>query len=493
MRLPQLQARTAAFSLVLGLCVLAAGVAVTVRRNLRDRHAAEELRRLENESVRLTQQGKPAQAIPLLKRSVEIRRRLARSDSREVAYSLGALARLYASVEEHGNACAAWQECIATFGRIGLRDTGDFATAVASLADMRAQLGQYRQALSLYRQARQVLEPLPRDRLYAIVLSHEALVRTWLAQYEQAERLYREALRVCASIVPRDNALCATIRGALASWYRNVGAYSKAEELYKRARDELSQAGAGHAQEYAEVLTAMAELYRVVGRCGEAEPLLREALRIEEEEAVGRRGAGYATVLNNLGLTYGCQGKHAQALSSIRAAVAIWKVTFGERHPSYALSIGNLAEAYTSLGMYDLAEPLYEESTALLQQSFGTDSLYYADSLSHLADYYERRGRCTEAADLYRRSLEIAEKGLGADHPLLARKLRSYSSLLRKIGRREEAAHLEARADAIPVERESPSALSLSSATHNTRMRSARGRRGHDPGDEARPTRPAIR
>jgi tetratricopeptide (TPR) repeat protein len=144
------------------------------------------------------------------------------------------------------------------------------------------------------------------------------------------------------------------------------------------------------------------------GRYAEAEQWLREA--VKEAEAVKPQALRLARSLNDLGVIYYAQDKHAEAVPLYERALAIQEKILGREHPLVALTLYNLAALYHAQGKYYKAEPLYERSLAIREKTLGPEHPDVMTSLSGLAAVYHRRGKDAEAAEAEARVKAIAAK-----------------------------------------------------------------------------------
>ena len=164
-------------------------------RQLTSQQVAElrEASRLSAEVVKLYNQQKYDEALPLAKTALEIRERVLGSDGREVAVALLNLAELYRAKRKYAEA-----------------------------------LAMYQRVLPIYEKA---FGPM-NDRT-AIIVDSLAFLSYEKGDYDNAERFYRQALSMRESGVERREVAQAVYR--LAEFYRSRADYKKAEPLFLRA------------------------------------------------------------------------------------------------------------------------------------------------------------------------------------------------------------------------------------------------------------------
>ena len=81
------------------------------------------------------------------------------------------------------------------------------------------------------------------------------------------------------------------------------------------------------------------------GRPDEAEPLFKDALT--EAEKFGEQDLRKVAAMNNLATAYGGQGKHSEAESLFRQAIAIHEKALGPAHPEVIAALGEKGRAMT--------------------------------------------------------------------------------------------------------------------------------------------------
>ncbi|KAI9768492.1 MAG: hypothetical protein M1840_004902 [Geoglossum simile] len=168
-----------------------------------------------------------------------------------------------------------------------------------------------------------------------------------------------------------------------------------------------------------DTLNAMADLaitYGNQGRWAEAEALDVEVLG-------GRRkglGETHPDTLNaraNLATTYGNQGRWAEAEALGMEALEGLKKGPGETHPYTLGAMANLAITYGNQGRWAEAEALEVEVLEGLKKGLGETHPDTLNARANLATTYGNQGRWAEAEALGVEVLEGRRKGLGETHP----------------------------------------------------------------------------
>jgi CHAT domain-containing protein/tetratricopeptide (TPR) repeat protein len=399
-----------------------------------------EAKRLNQQVLKLYQQGKYAEAVPLAQRALAIREKALSKDHPDTATSLNNLALLYKTQGRYEKAEPLYNRALVIREKVLGKDHPSTATSLNNLAELYNDQGRYEKAKPLYNRALVIWEKaLGKDHPNtAISLNNLALLYNVQGRYEKAEPLYNRALAITEKVLGKDHPNTATSLNNLAGLYSSQGRYEKAEPLYNRALVVTEKALGKDHPDTANSLNNLALLYKTQGRYEKAEPLYNRAL-VVTEKALGKDHPDTATSLNNLALLYSSQGRYEKAEPLYNRALAIWEKALGKDHPSTSISLNNLAGLYNAQGRYEKAEPLYNRALVIREKVLGKDHPSTATSLNNLALLYSSQGRYEKAEPLYNRALVITEKALGTDHPDTANSLNNLALLYQAQGRYEVA------------------------------------------------------
>jgi CHAT domain-containing protein len=370
------------------------------------RDLLRQAQRWNDEVVRLWQQGKAKEALPLAQKALALRQQL-----------LG---------RAHPQTALSWL---------------NLGAQHAALHNLREAEHCYRTACALYRQALGERHPE-----YAGSLNNLASLYQDLGEPAKALRLYLEARDLCKQTLGVRHPYSAQSLNNLASLYLDLGEHSKALPLFLAARELTKQTLGVRHPDYAQSLNNLASLYQGMGEHSKALPLLLEASAIRKQ-ALGDRHPDYALSLNNLAALYQEMGEHSKALPLFLEARDIRKKVLGARHPDYALSLSTLAALYQDIGEYDKALPLYLEASAIRKQALGARHPHYADSLNNLGMLYRDMGEPGKALPLLLQARAVRKKALGERHPHYASSLSHLAALYKDMGEPGKALslYLEAR------------------------------------------------
>jgi tetratricopeptide (TPR) repeat protein len=209
----------------------------------------------------------------------------------------------------------------------------------------------------------------------------------------------------------------------LAGAREDLADYARAGADYRRADDILQQTNDPHDLESQRLrirtIRGLASITRALGRHLQAESMLKEALALAEQ-TFGSRDGDVATADRSSG----ARGDVAGALN-------------------------DLAVHYRHTGSYDKASNLHHRALAIAEQALGGDNPQTAVILHQLGVLEHARGQYAAGERFARRSADIRLKTVGPDHPQLAADLSMIAALLDGQGRHDEAESMRQRAAAI--------------------------------------------
>jgi tetratricopeptide (TPR) repeat protein len=317
--------------------------------------------------------------------------------------------------------------------------TAEGVRLLNSRAALHAALGEYDEALPLYRQA--LAEARNVKFGVAIQLNNLARLLVITGDYTNAEPLYREAIVIDETTLGRDHPSVATELNNLAGLLESKGDYAGAEPLFREAVAIWRKAQGDDDPDVASGLNNLASVLASKGDYAAAEPLYREALAIDKK-ALGGDHPGVATDLNNLGGLLESKGDYAEAETLYREALVINRKALGDDHPSVATGQNNLAQLLESKGDLTGAEVLYREAVAVWRKALGEDHPDVASGLNNLARLLKKQGKDSQAKVLFEETLGIRQRALGNNHPDVAATLGWLASIAKDEGDRESALRL---------------------------------------------------
>jgi tetratricopeptide (TPR) repeat protein len=299
------------------------------------------------------------------------------------------------------------------------------AEAALFLGKARYEQGQYKEAISAYR------ESLEAGGEHLSVLYNLGQALLDLGDLEGAKLHLHRALEISETSLGREHPDVATNLNSLALLDVMQGRYSDAESLYQRSLQIREKALGSEHPLVSTSLNNLASLYEDQGRYSDAEPLYRRSLAIREK-TVGPEDPKVGTILNNLALLLDDQERYSEAESLHQRALKIAEKSLGSDHPEFGAALHNLAALYYTQGRFSEALPLFERTLKIWEKVFGTEDLNVAMCLNNLGKTHDALQRYPEAEPLFQRALKIREKALGPDHPDVTTNLNNLAMLYHK-------------------------------------------------------------
>ena len=383
--------------------------------------------------------GRIDDAVPLLERALELRRRSPGGDPLDLAASLEHLAHARYEQSEFEAAEALLREALALRRRADgdpldlAKALNQLGVAIATRTPTEEVEALHREALDIARQAEGPRGP---------VVAESLLLAGRLARdhgdYEQAERLYREGLAIQRQVLPPRDPTAVRNQAELAAILLDAGKPREAEVLLRETSVVLRQLlGDDHPDLMSTINNiGMARLKQ--GDAAGAEAAYREALalpRPASAEADGMR----AITLGNLALALQEQDRLDESIPILREAIDLRRESFGERHPLVAQAVLHLARTQRLRRRYAEARTLARQALAIVEEAEGPDHPHVAFPLRELAAIARAQGRPDEAEPHLRRALDLRRRELPPENPDVARAELSLAGCLVELGRFQEA------------------------------------------------------
>jgi CHAT domain-containing protein len=335
--------------------------------------AQEEWRTLADlvqKAEQLRQKGRYAEAEPLYREALEIRRRLLGEDHPYTAQSYNNFAM---NLDAHGK---------------------------------------YAEAEPLYREALEIRRRLLGEDHPYTGQSYNNVAMNMKAQgkYAEAERLFRKALEIRRRVLGEDHPYTAQSYNNVACNLNDQGKYAEAEPLLRKALEILRRVLGEEHRFTATSYNNAAMNMKAQGKYAEAEPLSRKALEIRRR-LLGEEHPDVAEGFNNLAATLNAEGKYAEAEPLLRKSLEILRRLLGEDHPYTAQSYNNVACNLNDQGKYAEAEPFLRKALEILRRVLGEEHPDTARSYNNMAYNLNAQGKYAEAEASWTgaaRSYEVA-------------------------------------------------------------------------------------
>ena len=391
--------------------------------------------------------GRYAEAEPLLKRSLALRRQVFGPGSLEVAESLEHLAGLRNEHCDRAGAESQLREALA----IRRRRLGDGDIAVAStlnalgktLAAKGVSPATAPEIAALYLEGLTIARRVegPEGLTVAETLLALADLRRAQGSYAGAEHLSLEGLDIEEKALGDRDPRLWRDRSRLGDTLIEAGKFQEAEAVFRRnLKVQRRFLGPQH-PDVASTLGGLATAINRQGRYTEAEALDHEVLALARSHD-GPANWRVADALCNLAASLTGQSRTAEAIPLYEKALDIRRRTLGKKHWQVAQVLLLLAELHRTDKSFPKALQLANQARDIFEAGEGPDHPHTASALHEIGMSYLDQGRFAEAEPFLHRCLDIRHKRLEIHHPDLAQAQVALARCLLGKGRDGEAAAL---------------------------------------------------
>ena len=413
--------------------------------------------------------GRYEDALPVLRRALEIRKANYPEGSLEIAQSMDRLAEPLSLVSKHGEAVHLLRESLAIRRRALPANDPSVGTAMNNLAQSLQLQGAYEQAESILRESIAIQEQASTSSDKAgLARTYDNLSKTLTKRnkLDEAEEFMRKALQSRTAAYPPGHPEIALGQNNLATMLLSAKKYGEAEQLYRESLASRRAALPADHPDIASTLSNLGSVLRNQGKLAEAESVYRESLAIKR--AILPRGhESIASSLNGLGLLLKEMDKLDEAETLYREALAIRRETLPAGHPSIATSLNNLAVLLKDQGKLTEAEPLYREALANRRDALPPGHPSIATSLNNLAMLLNEQNKLAEAESVLREALEIRRANAPSGSVEIASTLNSLAVVLQEQNKHDEAEPFSREAVEINRAKRPPGHESIASSLSN--------------------------
>ncbi|MGB2591944.1 MAG: serine/threonine-protein kinase [Candidatus Acidiferrum sp.] len=267
-----------------------------------------------------------------------------------------------------------------------------------NLAILLARSGHYPEAEKLAREtldtSRRVLGPenpltLGSTSNLAILLDHEG-------RLAEAEQLDRQALDVSRRVLGPEHPNTLKSMSTLANVVWHEGKLADAEKLDRELLDIRRRVLGPDHPDTLNTMNNLASVLDDEGHYADAEKLYRETLDIQRR-VLGPEHPVTLGSMSNLANALDNEGQYSEAEKLCRESLDIRRRVLGPEHPNTLESMGNLAATLTHEGQYDEAEKLDRDVLDIRQRTLGPDNRETAISRYALGTVAAARGQRDKA------------------------------------------------------------------------------------------------
>jgi len=260
------------------------------------------------------------------------------------AYATGQLANMYQGLGDWKTALRMYSEVKEIFEKEG--DLKNLATALHQMGMIHQHLGNYTEAAELYQQSLDIFKEVGDMLSFATTLHNLGIIHQRQGNYAEAAKLYQQSLDIEKEL--GDEIGIATSLGQLGIIHQDQGNYAEAAKFYQQSMDIFKEVG--DKSGIATTLHHLGMIHQDQGNYGEAAKLYQQSLDIEKE--LGDK-SGIATTLHQLGMIHQDQGNYGEAAKLYQQSLDIEK-ELGHK--------SGIATALYNLGRIDEVQGNYENA-----------------------------------------------------------------------------------------------------------------------------------
>ncbi len=444
---PRLQARLLATMgrvyLRLGLLAEAEPLireALVVRRQLHGASHPEIAQSLLDLGDHAILDGEYAKALENFRAAWVMLRNTGKIDTETGVRALSRLARAHHRLGKFAMAEEYWYQSLQLAGEVLGERHHLIAGGYAELGGLLRAQGKHDEASDAYAQSLDLYRNLFGDRhpKVAVVLNDLGLLHDEQGNLEQAREVFTEALDIQADVYETEHPDLATVRHNLAALAYAQGASQEAEELARQALNNRRELFGEQHPNVADSLNLLAMVRHQQGELEDAEDLARQALEMWSD-LLGDDYVRVAAARNTLAQALQAQDDLEGAEAQFTEALRVYRASFGEQHLQVATVLSNLAFVHRQSGDLEAAQEGYEQALVILRDLLGPNNTRVATVSHNLAVTLNFLGDAAGAESNFRQALEAFTQTLPEDHANLGVVRKNLAHALLEQGKAAEA------------------------------------------------------
>ncbi|MFZ0391250.1 MAG: tetratricopeptide repeat protein [Calditrichia bacterium] len=380
------------------------------------------------------------QAMPLVEKSLEIRRQLFGEDHKDVAESLVKLGEALREKGEFEQSEEKFREGLQVLRKIDPEGSPDIAATLNNLGWVLNDAGKYDESEDSFREAIRIFKA--NDMEWTVenstALNNLALLLHEKGDLREAELLFRQALAIQRKLLGEVHPEVSTTMYNLAKLLRELGAVNQATEMLQQVV-KMDRQVLGNEHPYlAYSLISLGSLIKTDGKYHQAEQLMREALKIRRK-SLGPEHPETLICMNNLGELLQELNRNDEAVKLHREALRLCRKIWGNEHPEVSRSLRRLAEALHAQKQDAGVEEMFREGLQINRKVLGEDHPFVAHSLVELANFLSDKGKFKEGEPMIRQAISIYRHNYGELNPAIASAWNHLGNLYQQMGKADSA------------------------------------------------------
>jgi tetratricopeptide (TPR) repeat protein len=389
----------------------------------------------------LVRQGKYADALPVIRRALELAEQFPAEDTRRLDSAM-MLASLLDSLARYDEAIAQYSSLLSNLGG---KNSSTEAGLLRAIGRIHVVSRRYEDALAFYDQALRIDQKLFPENDPRMAVGLLGITDVYLAQgrHKDAEPYARKALTLTTPF-PKDALYLRSLR-SLGWVYSGLRRFDDAQPLFERLLEASEQRYASNDVLVADAVNNLASLYYMKGDSKAAGTLFRRVLSINEK-VLGPDHPTVADNINDVAVTLDDERDEQEKEGLLRRSLAIMEKAFGPTSPKIAMPALNLGSLLVKAKKTTEAEKYFRRALEIEQRDPQVrDTPIAASALSSLATFLMEEKRYDEAEPIALQAIDIAERKNGKDDVTVARYLDVIAELYSKTDRTPKALQLAER------------------------------------------------
>jgi len=311
------------------------------------------------------------------------------------------------------------------------------SVAEANNGDYTQALAYANEAIAIYREANRTSE-----HNYAVLLKNAADCHFHKQQYNEAITLYEQARPLLQQTEGEGGEVYQGCIQQLITTYNEIGNPDKAQEYLHRVQERPdAETGGANTLNYANSLATQAKAKADIGNYKEAAELGERALRIYEERESTREQALMLYALSNY-YAHLNQQQLADSLNTLSLRIS----QTGGFNQTEAEALNQQGLSLFRKGQYREADDVYQQALQKLRESNLATSTAYASILCNRALCQDRFKDYKTAISLTVEALNVQTNILGPEHGKNVRLLDNLAKYYHRLGQMDSVAHYYHRA-----------------------------------------------
>ncbi len=400
-----------------------------LRRETLGGESADTAQSLSDLGWTLAEAQRSKEAEPLLNEAIRIRRKLLGDENQQTAESINLLAYVRKEQGDVDAAEALYRESLALRRKIFGTTHHDVAQSLNNLALLLSEKGNYEAADQLYQETLDIDRKLTgaEDPEALTHLANYALLKDSRGEYDAAEKLYGQVVAARRKVQGNEHPNLAVSLNNLAETLRQKGDYTAAEPLYREALAIFIKQTGEDNLSVATLTQNLARMFYDKGDYTAAEPLYRKALPVYRKQ-LGDENARTARTLSNLAQLLYEKGDTAAAEQQLRQALQTQRKLYPQGHKDVAATLVALGRLLTDTNRAAEAEGFLREASEMRRAKLPAGNYQIAEAQSALGGALSALHRFDEAEPLLNEGYETLKAGRGDENKLTRQaRLRLYT------------------------------------------------------------------